>query len=125
VENAACTEGVTIQIRGNETQRGHKLLTEELRRQLPPLYAQDGKGGKAIAYCKFFTPSSNFTWLVTEYDGKDMFFGLVLGMEKELGYFSLTELETTVGPMGLPIERDLWFKPTELRHLAPAMFKDE
>jgi len=42
-----------------------KLLTEELRQKLPPLYAQDGKGGKAVAYVKYFTPSSNWTWLVT------------------------------------------------------------
>ncbi|MFA5863170.1 MAG: DUF2958 domain-containing protein [Phycisphaerae bacterium] len=125
VENAVSTNGVTVQIRGNETKRGHKLMTEELRKQIPALYSQDGKGGKAIAYCKFFTPSSNFTWLATEYDGEDMFFGLVLGMEKELGYFSLSELETTTGPMGLPIERDLWFKPTALEKIEPEMFRDE
>ena len=59
----------------NEQRRGHKLLTEEIRKQLPPLYSQDGKGGKAIAHCKFFTPDSNFTWFVTEFDGEDLFFG--------------------------------------------------
>ena len=124
-KNAVSMNGVTVQVRGNETKRGHKLLTEELRRQIPPLYSQDGKGGKAIAYCKFFTPSSNFTWIVTEYDGEDLFFGLVIGQETELGYFSLSELETTVGPMGLPIERDIHFRPIELRKIAPEMFRDE
>ena len=29
------------------------------------------------------------------------------GFEKELGYFSLRELESARGPLGLPIERDL------------------
>jgi hypothetical protein len=108
----------------NEQRRGHKLLTEEIRKQLPPLYSQDGKGGKAIAHCKFFTPDSNFTWFVTEFDGEDLFFGLVIGHEKELGYFSLTELESTVGPLGLPIERDCWFKPTPLNEIVPELFRD-
>jgi hypothetical protein len=125
VENAISTDGVTVQVRGNEVKRGHKLLTEELRRQLPALYAQESKGGKAIAYAKFFTPDSGFTWYASEFDGEDTFFGLVDGQFKELGYFSLTELETTTGPMGLPIERDLWFKPTPLEKIAPELFRNE
>jgi hypothetical protein len=43
-----------------------------------------------------------------------LFFGLVVGQERELGYFSLSELETVRGPLGLPIERDLSFKPCPL-----------
>lgn len=35
----------------------------------------------------------------------------------ELGYFSLTELEAVRGPLGLPIERDLYFKPATLNEL--------
>jgi hypothetical protein len=102
---------------------GMRLLTEELRRQLPPLGSQDGKGGKAIAYCKFFSPSSRWTWHVTEYDGKDLFFGLVDGMERELGYFSLRELESVRGPFGLPIERDIHWEPKTLEEIAPEMFR--
>lgn len=45
------------------------------------------------------------------------FFGLVSGQEVELGYFALSELEQVRGPLGLPIERDLHFKPTTLREL--------
>ena len=33
-----------------------KLLTKELEKKLPALYAQDGKGDKATAYVKFFYP---------------------------------------------------------------------
>ena len=94
-----------------------KLLTEEIKKVLPKLYEQDGKGLNAIAYVKFFTPDSNWTWYVTEFDGKDIFFGLVCGFEKELGYFSLSELESVKGPLGLKIERDLYFKPTMLKNL--------
>ena len=103
-----------------------KLLTQEIRKKLPKLYEQDSKGGDAIAYVKFFTPSSSWTWYIMEFDGEDMFFGLVHGFEKELGYFSLKELQSVKGPLGLPIERDLYWKPITLREIAPEMFlKDE
>lgn len=86
-----------------------KLITEQIKRKLPKLYEQESLGYDAIAYIKFFTPDSNWSWYVTEFEGKDIFFGLVDGFEKELGYFSLSELEGTKGPLGLKIERDLYF----------------
>ena len=46
------------------------------------------------------------------------------GLEKELGYVSLKELESVKGPMGLPIERDLCWKPRTLKEIAPRMFPD-
>jgi len=48
--------------------RGHELLPKELLDILPALGAQDGKGDQAIVYSKFFTPDSNWTWLLLEYD---------------------------------------------------------
>ena len=102
---------------------GMKLLTEEIRRKLPPLYSQEKLGGKAIAYLKLFTPDSGWTWYITEYDGKDMLFGLVDGQDKELGYVSLSELESVRGPMGLPIERDIHWQPKTLEEIAPEMFR--
>jgi hypothetical protein len=91
-----------------------QLLTPELRAQLPPLYSQEVKGPEAIVHVKFFTPDSNWTWYATEFDGDDTFFGFVQGFEEELGYFSLSELTSTQGPSGLPIERDLDFSPTPI-----------
>ncbi len=93
-----------------------KLMTADLRTQLPQLYSQEEVDDpKAIA--KYFTPDSNWTWYATEFDGKDTFFGLVDGFEKELGYFSLAELESVRGAFGLPVERDLWFEPTPISEL--------
>ena len=94
-----------------------KLINKEIRNILPKLYDQDNKNLNAIAYVKFFTPDSNWIWYATEFDGEDTFFGLVDGFEKELGYFSLSELESVKGPLGLKIERDLYFKPTTLEEL--------
>ena len=109
-----------------------KLLTKEIRNQLPPLYGQDGKGGKAIVHLKLFTPDSSFTWLITEgspiiEDGVEVdfqFFGLVEGHCKELGYVNLSQLEGVKGPLGLPIERDLHWEPKTLEEIAPEMFTE-
>ena len=96
-----------------------KLLTEELKAQLPPLYAQDGAADPLVV-AKFFTPWTRWTWYVTEgseQDGDFLFFGLVVGHERELGYFALSELEAVAGPCGLRIERDLFFQPQRLSQL--------
>ena len=92
-----------------------KLLTKEIAARLPALYSQEDQGDAAVIQVKFFTPDSNWTWYATEYDPETrLFFGLVDGHEMELGYFSLDELESVTGPMGLPIERDLWWDPKPL-----------
>ena len=75
------------------------------------------KGLDALAQVKFFTPDSSWSWFASEFDGDDIFFGLVDGFELELGYFSLSELQEVRGPWGLPIERDLHFEPKTLRDL--------
>lgn len=93
-----------------------KLLTKELAKRIPALYTQK-RAKDPIVYVKFFTPWSNWTWYVTEFDGEDVFFGLVIWFEKEWGYFSLTELESVRGKFGMSIERDRGFKPRPLSRL--------
>jgi hypothetical protein len=102
-----------LYFRAHEEVNPVQLLTNELRRKLPPLYAAEHEADPLVV-CKFFTPDSNWTWYAIEFDGEDTFFGLVHGLEKELGYFSLSELGSTRGPLGLPIERDLYFEPCKL-----------
>ena len=97
--------------------RGHELLPKEIREKLPPLYANEELGLDALALVKFFTPTSNWTWYASEFDGEDIFFGLVSGFEVELGYFSLSELKSVKGPLGLPIERDLYYVAKTLKEL--------
>lgn len=93
------------------------LLTEEIRQRLPKLYENEELGLEAPVHVKFFTPDSGWTWYASEFDGEDTFFGLVIGFEIELGYFSLSELEQGRGPLGLPIERDLYFESQSLKAL--------
>lgn len=96
---------------------GENLLDQASREKLPPLYSNEEKGLDALAQVKFFTPDSNWTWYASEFDGENIFFGLVSGFEIELGYFSLKELQETLGTLGLPIERDLHFEPKSLKEL--------
>ena len=71
-----------------------ELLPPEIAQQLPSLYSQDEKGDTAIAHVKFFTPWTSWTWYASEYDpGRRLCFGVVVGHERELGYFSIAELE--------------------------------
>jgi hypothetical protein len=136
--NVVCigNQSVTQMIKRGANDRilGMKLFPEEVRKRLPATYSQDGKGGKAIAYVKFFTPDSSWTWYATEGEpvldesGNEVdfqFFGFVQGQCEELGYFSLKELEQARGPMGLPIERDLHFASTPLEQIAPHLFGED
>lgn len=92
----------------------HNLISDELAGIIPPLYAQE-QVKDPIVWAKFFTPDSSWTWYVTEYNPEDrLCFGLVDGWEQEMGYFSVAELESVRGPMGLKVERDLYFRPCPL-----------
>jgi hypothetical protein len=102
-----------------------KITADEILSALPAIGSTDGQGGDAVALTKLFTPDSSWTWHLTEASrqGDDvLMFGLVDGHEKELGYVSLNELISVRGPMGLPIELDLYWSPKKLRKIAPEFF---
>ncbi len=56
---------------------------------------------------------------------RNLSMALTVRHERELGYFSLRELESVRGALGLPIERDLYWRPKTLREIAPALFSRE
>lgn len=96
------------------TIKNMKMLTKEIEKRLPALYSQE-KNPDPTVQVKFFNPAGSWTWYGIEYDPEQrLFFGLVDGFEKEMGYFSLDELESFKGAFGLGIERDLWFSPKPL-----------
>lgn len=102
----------------NSGLRGHELMTKELGKTIPPLYANEdaAEHDAILARVKLFSPYSNWTWYVTEWDPKTgLCFGLVQGFETELGYFDLTELAEVTVFGGVPaVERDLYWKPKTL-----------
>jgi hypothetical protein len=95
-----------------------QLLTKEIRKRLPPLGSnEETPPEEMIAQVKFFTPDSGWTWYGVEFDGTDVFWGWVQGVEEEFGTFSLSELQSVRGTLGLPVERDKFFEPTPLKEL--------
>lgn len=93
-----------------------QLLTKSILDSLPKIGATSGQDDP-IVRAKFFYPDFGWTWYAIEFDGEDQFFGLVDGYERELGYFSLCELQSTRGRLGCPVERDLYFAPCRLSEL--------
>lgn len=106
-----------------------KLLTKEVAERFRKLGRQESKGLEAEIVVKFFHPMSSWTWYATEaylidsegeeinFEAADhdaiekaedvLFFGMVHGQEKELGYFTLNEL-AGAKVRGLGVERDLY-----------------
>jgi len=89
-----------------------KLIPDEILSSIPDLYETEGSLNP-MCHVKLFTPDSSWTWFVIEYSADtDTCYGYVQGLDSELGYFQLSELESVCGPLGLAIERDLSFTPT-------------
>ena len=91
-----------------------KLITKSIENKLlkNPFYSTDNKTIKDVLV-KFFNPCGIGTWYVFEANkvGDDWeFFGLVDLYEKEIGYFTLSELQSIKLPFGLTIERDKYFE---------------
>ncbi|WP_425448735.1 DUF2958 domain-containing protein [Dethiothermospora halolimnae] len=76
-----------------------ELFNKELKERLevPNLYETDGKEEKeTIVKVRFYDLCSSWEWYLIEADIKEegvICFGWVVGFEKELGYFSINELE--------------------------------
>lgn len=88
-----------------------KLLTPEIMKTMPALYATEHLPlAEKIVRAKLFTPWSSWSWYIIECepDGP-IAWGLAVGHESEFGYIDLSELEAVKGPGGLAVERDIHF----------------
>ena len=89
-----------------------KLMTKELEKRFAKVGSQEHQKDPYIV-AKFFNPCGAGTWYAIEYDPKTQtFFGYVSifgDANDEWGYFSLGELESFKGPLGIGIERDLYW----------------
>ena len=89
-----------------------KLMTQRLEKRFKEVGSQ-AKVKDPIIIAKFFNPAGAGTWYATEYDPvRRIFFGYVSifgDHNDEWGSFSLDELSEYKGPLGIGIERDLYF----------------
>jgi hypothetical protein len=95
------------------------LIPENIKKQIPKLYETEDISDPVV-YVKLFI--DGWTWHITELsiDG-DIAFGYVVSpFGSELGYFSLNEIQSIKGSLGVGVERDLFFKPTKLSQIKKA-----
>ena len=90
-----------------------ELIPKELLKNIPKLYETEEQTDP-IAYVKLFL--DGWSWYITEISiDKNISFGYVISpFGAELGYFSLEEIKSIKGSLGIGVERDLEFKPTKL-----------
>ena len=104
-----------------EADNAYDLIPDKLKERIPKLYATDDGNpvGDKTAYLRFFFPMGAYTSYVLEHDQKtgDLFTLTTMdGRDWELGYSSLEEIRSIeIG--GLKVERDLNFKPAQLKNI--------
>ena len=91
---------------------------------IPALYSTEHESNP-LCQVKLFTPDANWTWYIIEIDeAEELCFGYVVGMEQELGYFSMSEISSLRGALNLPVEHDLAFQPTALEDIKRLHYAD-
>lgn len=91
-----------------------KEITEKAQKQFPK-----GSDMNQLVVAKFFDPTGSWTWYLMNQDPADLdyLWGIVKGFEIELGSFSLSELSSVKGALGLGIERDKYFTPVPAKEI--------
>ncbi len=87
-----------------------KLITPELEARFKEVGNQSEVDNPLII-AKFFDPVGSATWYATHYDAEtETCYGYVTGLGfDEWGSFSVKELESIQRPLGVTIERDIYF----------------
>jgi hypothetical protein len=88
-----------------------RLMNEALLKRFAEVGEQDIPDPIVVAH--FFNPIGAGVWYATAFDPEDnLIFGWaeVLPGCGEWGYTSIDELQSYIGPLGLGIERDLFWK---------------
>lgn len=99
----------------HEEKRGYEFLPQSLLKEVPPLYAQEGRGLHAIAHLHYFTMVSD--WYITEIDPDNLIaFGWaqIQPSGGEWGYISLTELES------MSVTKNITLVADDKEHIIPA-----
>lgn len=95
----------------NRKRRGHGFYPTKSAR-VPALRSTEGQDDPMVR-AHYFVGS--WDWYVTEWDPETgEAFGFVKGLDDELGYFSLVEMEATLVQNFWVIERDCYFDPVRL-----------
>jgi hypothetical protein len=95
----------------NRKRRGHGFYPTKSAK-VPALYSQ-GDVDDPIVRVHYFV--GQWDWYILEWDAETgLAFGFCKGMDDELGYVSLPELEAVLARGLFPVERDLHWTPVPL-----------
>ena len=92
------------------------LIPQSLYEQYKDCYQEhENLWIETLLRCKIFDPCSWRTWYVADYDPTtEEAFWYVDGLDSERWSFSIQELQWYKWPLGIWLERDLYFTPTTL-----------
>jgi len=104
-----------------------KLLLKEAIRKLERQYKFGSSMEKQDVIVKLFDPTSSWSWYLMNIDPKDHGYawGIVKGFAIEMGNIDIQKLEVAKLPIGLSIERDLYFKPMPAIEVWKKLNKEE
>lgn len=102
-----------------------ELFTKEIIEKAKVQYPLGSEIENQLIIAKFFNPTGAGTWYLMNMDpeDEDYCWGIVDLFEVEMGSFSKSELENFKGPLGLGIERDLYFEPVNAKELWEKLLK--
>ena len=91
-------------------------MTDKIAEQATKQYEQ-GSDMEQMVVAKYF--GGNWTWYLMNLDPEDSDYawGIVDMFAIEMGSFSMRELKSIQLPLGLGIERDLYFEPVKASEL--------
>ena len=102
-----------------------KLLTKKIKEQATKQY-DEGTDMEQMVVAKYFDPMGSWKWfLMNMHKDEDYCWGIVKGNAVEMGSFSMKELEGIQLPLGLKIERDLYFEPVKASFIWEKLNKGE
>jgi len=92
-------------------------LYPESFRNLPLPFQPESESGQALARVRLTLPGSTRVWYPSAFDGRDLFFGLVVELELACDYFSLADLAQLRGEDDQLVQLDAGFTPRTLNDL--------
>lgn len=102
-----------------------ELFAKEIIEKAKSQYHLGAEIESQMIVAKFFNPAGVGTWYLMNMDpdDEDYCWGIVNLFETEMGSFSKSELENFKSPLGLGIEKDLYFVPINAKELWGKLMK--
>ena len=100
-------------------------MTKDIKRKAQKQYIE-GSDMEQKVVAKYFDPVGSWKWFLMNMDKDgDYCWGIVEGNEVEMGSWLMSDLQNQKLPLGLGIERDLYFEPMKAKDVWDALNRGE